>query len=658
MSPAWDLFYVVLTPLLIVPAVLLTVRHWLQPEQLYLAVISFASLGHHLPGFMRAYGDRELFDRYRWRFLLAPPLVLALALAFTPPAAMASALGLPWTHLHGLELILLAWGTWHGLMQTYGFMRIYDLRRGENDRASARLDHALCVTMFVAGVVFSDVRMFGVAGAMWQAGLPLFGPETLATVRWIVGGASAVVAVTYAAHLMSRWRRGVPINGMKLLLAASTGWFYWYCGRLSTNLLIGVAMFEIFHAVQYNAVVWIYNRRLFDRAGEKFGPLGFLFRDRLGMLGIYLAAIGAYSSIRFFTASTGDRMFSADLQEAHQWLIAFFVASSLLHFYYDGFIWKVSERKTRENLVDAEIVGPSVERFTPSLVHAGKFAMLLAIAAALVFSERHYRDPEAIERQQAERRALARLTPGVPESQMLASREALAAGDAVGAVAHARRAAEQSPDSHQNQAELGCAWLAAGEPARAKVAIERAIELQPNRWDYRCDLGESLEKLGEPTLAADQYRRAATLAPREAEPVERLANLYLSRKDLPGAVAAMRRLGKLDPKDFSVRAQLGDVLMEQGETAAAAEAYREAVVLRPSATEARICLADALIKLGDYVQAEQILREGLKYSPDSADLAYTLGLLLQHTGEAAEAQQHLQRAAKLGLSATRKQPAN
>src|SRR5262245_26194991 len=186
-SPGWDLAYLVLTPVLIVPVVLLAVRQWLTPEQVYLAVISFASLGHHLPGFMRAYGDRELFRRYRWRFLLAPPLVFAAALIFTPPAAVASTLGLPWTHLHGLELILLVWGTWHGLMQTYGFMRIYDLRRGVNDRRTARLDQALCAAIFISGVVFSDTRMLGLADAMWQSGLPLFGPKTLGSIRLAVG---------------------------------------------------------------------------------------------------------------------------------------------------------------------------------------------------------------------------------------------------------------------------------------------------------------------------------------------------------------------------------------------------------------------------------------------------------------------------------------
>ncbi|HYO23309.1 MAG TPA: hypothetical protein VEQ85_00005, partial [Lacipirellulaceae bacterium] len=279
-SPAWDLTYVVLTPLAIVPAVLVVAQRWLSVEQVYLAVISFASLGHHLPGFVRAYGERDLFLRYRWRFLLAPPLVFALALVFSPPPELARALGIPWTNLHGLELILAVWGAWHGLMQTYGFMRIYDVRRGEQDRATARLDHALCVAIFVGGVIFSDVRIFGLARAMWQAGLPLFGPEALRLCRWGVGAAGAVVLALYLANMLRRQRQGIAVNGVKLALAAVTGWFWWYCGRLSTNLLIGVAMFEIYHAVQYNAIVWIYNRRLFETARERFGPLGFLFRDR------------------------------------------------------------------------------------------------------------------------------------------------------------------------------------------------------------------------------------------------------------------------------------------------------------------------------------------------------------------------------------------
>jgi tetratricopeptide (TPR) repeat protein len=522
-SPAWDLFYLVLTPLLIVPAVLVVARQWLRPEEIYLAVISFASLGHHLPGFMRAYGDAELFRRFHWRFLLAPPLIFALALLFTPPPALATALGIPWTHLHGLELILLAWGTWHGLMQTYGFMRIYDIRRGENERTVARLDHALCLVIFLAGVVFSDTRMFGVASAMWQCGLPLFGPETLSAIRWGVGIVCAVVLALYAAHLIARRRKGLPINWVKLLLAASTGWFYWYCGRLSTNLLIGIAMFEIYHAVQYNAIVWIYNRRLFEKAGERFGPLGFMFRDRATMLGIYLAAIAAYSSIRFVTATSGDRMFSGDLADARQWLIAAFVTSSFLHFYYDGFIWKVSERKTQDNLIDAP--APSFERFVPSFVHAGKWAMLLAIAAVLIGAERT--EAQGSARQMAMLEALAALTPDVPEARELARQfaqsraaedhkrglAALKRGDLAEALPLLRQAAKIDAGNFPAHIHLGDALLAGGNPQAAAEAFGRAVELEPSEPSARVGLAEALLKSGNAAAAEATLREGLRAQP-------------------------------------------------------------------------------------------------------------------------------------------------
>jgi tetratricopeptide (TPR) repeat protein len=684
-SPAWDLLYLVLTPLLIVPAVLVTLRAWLTTEQVYLAVISFASLGHHLPGFMRAYGDRELFQRYRWRFLLAPALTLGLALLFTPPLPLARALGLPWTHLHGLELILAVWGTWHGLMQTYGFMRIYDLRRGENDRRTARLDKALCVAIFAAGVVFSDTRMFGLAGAMWQAGLPIFGSETLAALRWIVGAASVAVLLAYAVDGFARQRRGAPINGVKLLLVGVTGWFWWYCGRLSTNLLIGVAMFEIYHAVQYNAIVWIYNRRLLETARERFGPLAFLFRDRLSMLGVYLGAIAAYSSIRFFTATTDDRMFSGDLAGAQQWLIAFFVASSMLHFYYDGFIWKVSEKKTRDTLVDeAARTAPTLERHAAAVVHAGKWAVLATIAAMLVMAERQYSGPGAEARQAAERGALAKLTPAVPEAAMLASQEALARGDAKQAAALAKQAAEARPGSAQSQAEYAWALMEAKQYAEAKVALEKALTLAPHNWQYHFDLGEANEHLKDDKQAEAEYRRALQLAPDETDPQRRLAAMLLRLGRVPEAIEALEtlialdatsaeshhRLGfarlqqgdarhaiaplkqavKLDPKLVEGWLQLGDALMAIEKPQSAVAAYARAVELRPDVADAWVSWADSLLQSGLIAEAEGVLRSGLKATPDSPELNLTLGLLLQQLGRTTEAARLLERAQQLGLN--------
>ena len=174
------------TPLAIVPLVAI-VGQQVSAEVIFLYVAAFASIGHHLPGFLRAYGDRELFQRFRWRFLLAPPVALGVALLFS------------WSHLHGLELLLLAWATWHVLMQTYGFMRIYDAKAGAVDATSAWLDFWLCVAIFAAGIVFSPARVFGIVETLRSSAWRFL--RRMARLRARRRGiATVVVAVLSIAH--------------------------------------------------------------------------------------------------------------------------------------------------------------------------------------------------------------------------------------------------------------------------------------------------------------------------------------------------------------------------------------------------------------------------------------------------------------------------
>ncbi|PYQ96607.1 MAG: hypothetical protein DMF96_17780, partial [Acidobacteria bacterium] len=80
-APWQDLVLFVGTPLLIIPAFLAAQTRW-RVEELSLFVASFGAIGHHLPGMLRAYGDRALFQRFRWRFCLAPVFLAATCLLF------------------------------------------------------------------------------------------------------------------------------------------------------------------------------------------------------------------------------------------------------------------------------------------------------------------------------------------------------------------------------------------------------------------------------------------------------------------------------------------------------------------------------------------------------------------------------------------------
>jgi hypothetical protein len=52
-----DLALYVGTPLLLIPAFALAQAKW-SPQDIYLFVAAFGAMGHHLPGMIRAYGDR------------------------------------------------------------------------------------------------------------------------------------------------------------------------------------------------------------------------------------------------------------------------------------------------------------------------------------------------------------------------------------------------------------------------------------------------------------------------------------------------------------------------------------------------------------------------------------------------------------------------
>ena len=427
---------------------------------------------------MRAYGDRDLFTRFRWRFLLAPPIIFVTALVFTAPMLLTDpvkAFQMPKLafslkeSFSGLELIAAFWGTWHGLMQVYGFMRIYDLRRGVNRRTDARLDYALCLAIFACGVVFSQARVYSIMQVLWLTGFPMFGPAWLVAAKWIVAIIAALIAICYLARLLLSERRAEGVAWAKVFLALSTGGLYWITGLLTTNVLVGVAMFEIFHAVQYNAIVWVYNRQRRNRAGSRFGLLGFMFQNHWSRLGVYLAAIAAFGSIRYFSDGVEN-------PAAQSLLLAFFTASTLLHYYYDGFIWKVSERSTQRNLNVAASTAWHNQLNVPGLTHFAKWAVLYAVLIGLFLSE-IYHAPNTPE---ANRRRLAHLIAWSPDSAELlivVSKEKLGQADVVGSIAAAQKAFALRPRSHLAASTLGDA-LQSGWQKRTGI---RCVLPKPSR---------------------------------------------------------------------------------------------------------------------------------------------------------------------------------
>ena len=120
-----DLLFFVGTPVLLIPLFTVAQKRW-SAQDIYLFVAAFGAMGHHLPGMIRAYGDRALFQRFKTRFIVAPLALLVVCI---------------WSSLYNVQavqLVAMAWGIWHGMMQTYGFGRIYDAKASAGAAARAR----------------------------------------------------------------------------------------------------------------------------------------------------------------------------------------------------------------------------------------------------------------------------------------------------------------------------------------------------------------------------------------------------------------------------------------------------------------------------------------------------------------------------------------
>ena len=74
-NPYSDSVFFIGTPLLSL-CVLLFASKYFSSADIALFVLAFFAVGHHLPGLMRAYGEDELFQRYKIRFIISPIIIV------------------------------------------------------------------------------------------------------------------------------------------------------------------------------------------------------------------------------------------------------------------------------------------------------------------------------------------------------------------------------------------------------------------------------------------------------------------------------------------------------------------------------------------------------------------------------------------------------
>src|SRR5438067_5986437 len=469
-----DLVLYVGTPLLLIPAFALAQARW-SPQDIYLFVAAFGAMGHHLPGMIRAYGDRALFERFRWRFILAPLFLLVICVAFF------------WWDLKGILLVVFFWGVWHGLMQTYGFCRIYDAKTGTFDRLTRRLDFAMRLIWFATAVVLSPYRLSDTLDTYYLCGGPFIPASVIHHGQQFILFAAITVSGLFLLHFGRMWIIGKRPNPVKLALLVTSIAFWWYCNNLVANILVGIALFEVFHDVQYLSLVWIYNRNRVEKDTNIGGFMRFIFRRSGSIIGLYVGLVFAYGSVSYFNAHLG-------METVKRVLTGVVTASTLLHFYYDGFIWKVRERSTRQSLglaggtADVSLGGVLPSWAWHGLKWVGVFVVPLG---ALWFWQTHLAVPDV------QRTAwVAADVPDGAKPHFDYGSALQKEGKLEEAIQQYQTAIQFNPNYAEAHMNLGAVLSGQAKFDAAVPHMETALRLQPNNGDFHLMYANLLQRIG------------------------------------------------------------------------------------------------------------------------------------------------------------------
>lgn len=597
-----DLVLYVGTPLLLIPMFALAQMRF-SAQSIYLYVAAFGAMGHHLPGMIRAYGDRALFERFRWRFIFAPIFLLAVCTAFF------------WWDLKGIILVVFFWGVWHGMMQTYGFCRIYDAKMGSFAALTRRLDFATCAIWFAAAVFLSSQRMTDTLQMYYASGAPFIPPWLLHGAQRAVWFAAIAASILFLVNFIRMWVAGKRSNPVKLALLATSISFWWYCNNGVTNILAGIALFEVFHDVQYLSLVWIYNRNRVEKDSSIGGFMRFIFRRSGSLIGVYIGLVFAYGSVAIFK----DRI---EIETIKRVLTGVVAASGLLHFYYDGFIWKVRERSTRESLgLAGGIASAGSNQIFPSWLGHGLKWMAIFVIPLTAFWIGQTRGPAPI--LQRAGWIVADLPSGAMPRFEYATR-LKAAGRFDEAAQQFRVGLRFDPDDEKGHYNLANVLVHQSKVEEGAKHLEQALRLDPGNGDFHSDYGYALELRGRKDEALAEYTAALRLNPKSALAQYNYA-MFLVREGKPKEAAGrFENALQIDPKYADAQYDFGNLLYEKRDLDGAKLHYLAAARIAPPRAAVHNMLGIIFLRQGQTSQAILQFAEALELDPNDSYAAENL----------------------------------
>jgi hypothetical protein len=320
------------------------------------AVVLAANLAHRHYGLPYAYLDREVFGTYE-RQLTFFPEICVLLFAATPlllslkgPAAIAG------QAVAAVVFFSLLWNFWHTYMQKFGILRLYRAKDSAavQDRTPAWVDKYLVLCWVPLYFTYLG---------------PRYKELIFANGSHVRGPAAAIISV------MEKYGRGLILPSA-LIAAGGVGIWLWnewraqrFKNRARMSAAIGTTListallwahpvkafiaFAFSHAVEYMVFVWAYQRRRYARPRPAPSVMERLLRYPKTW---YLCFTVPFAAIAFTEALWGVVIMKGARPivffglAGSAWLLYYAVYESLVHFYMDGFLWKMRRPDVRQNI--------------------------------------------------------------------------------------------------------------------------------------------------------------------------------------------------------------------------------------------------------------------------------------------------------------------
>jgi hypothetical protein len=276
--------------------------------------------------FYRSHGNANIRQLYPFRFLAVPVLLWV-------------GMMINYWFLIFISVLVTFWDVYHSALQTFGFARIYDRKRGNDPNVGRRLDWWLNQLLYAGPIVagatmmdhFEDLENFDdfedVVSQLFVR-VPAYMDGYHSDIAWAVIAVGTAFVVHY---LLSYWRlhrQGYQVSPLKVYLLASTGLVSVYTWGFNS---FGEAFFimNFFHALQYFGIVWAFEHK---NMMKLFRVQSLRFGKQIALVLFILPAFGYGLWVEFLDAGIYPL-----------WGITLVV--SIMHFWYDGFVWSVRKQQ-------------------------------------------------------------------------------------------------------------------------------------------------------------------------------------------------------------------------------------------------------------------------------------------------------------------------